>query len=101
MPNETPSHGNSDPRCALQSRETLDFDLPICSDQIRIGAQENQSVDVALYVLRASLNVSQFCHIEKDSISRSGYQSKIRRLKSQSGWVFSSRPEAALPARNL
>jgi len=32
--------------------------------------------------------MSQFCHIEKDSISRPGGQSKIRRSKSQHGWHF-------------
>ena len=80
---------------------TLGFICLIYSDQIRISAQINQSFDVARYAFRAVQNVSQLCHIEKDSISRSGRQSKIRRSESQHGRAFSARPEAALPARYL
>jgi hypothetical protein len=58
---------------------------------------KSQSFDVARYAFRPVQNVSQFCHIENYSISRPGGQSKIRRSKSQRGWAFSPRPEAALP----
>lgn len=87
----TPQQGAGRRRASSLASSTESISSTRSDIQLRAGLASS------VHVLRAVQKVSQFCRIEKDSVSQSSEQSKIRRAATALRRACSGPPAPALP----